>query len=507
MFSTVDTLSFLIISVLVMTVMAIILIFLLCTKVERIKTLEESHQKLMRSFNELDEQAKLIVKTDLELNKAQEELDKRLNSLEALQKTSRLISTTLDEAEIFSRLSQPLMTDLGFEKYLLLTFEEDHKLQCPVHSGYSKESIQKILIELGKDPDLNATFKQGLTISSINSPKPKRDRIVQLFEAEHFVLTPIFSQHGILGIVFVGNRSDASAVTQGDEELISILTNQIGQSLENARLFEQVYRSSQILESKVHDRTKQLASALEEVQLISKTKSDFISAVSHELRTPLTSIKGYASLLMTGKIGAIPDEVKERLEKINKHSDNLVQLINDLLDISRIESGRVEMNFTKSPVSQIIDNVRDLLTPQMKEKNIQFSASIPPHLPLIEVDRDQIDRVFINLLSNGIKFTPAGGGIHIEVKFDEVKGLMLVTVTDNGIGISEEDIGKLFREFYRVDNQINQNVKGTGLGLVLVKNIIEAHRGNIWITSKVNEGTTFHFTLPVEKKIHQEQTA
>ena len=143
----------------------------------------------------------------------------------------------------------------------------------------------------------------------------------------------------MLGIIFAGNRGDAFPVTEGDEELISILADQIGQAVENARLFEQVYRSSQALELKVQDRTKQLSSALEEVKKISKTKSEFISAVSHELRTPLTSIKGYAALLIAGKIGEIPDKVKERLEKINKHSDNLVKLINDLLDIARIESG------------------------------------------------------------------------------------------------------------------------------------------------------------------------
>src|SRR6185503_11879573 len=132
-------------------------------------------------------------------------------------------------------------------------------------------------------------------------------KISEVFNVKHFVIAPILAQTLPIGIILAGNPSEAFAVTEGDEELISILGDQIGQAVENARLFEQVYRSSQDLEMKVQDRTKQLSSALEEVQAISRTKSEFISAVSHELRTPLTSIKGYASLLITGKIGTLPE--------------------------------------------------------------------------------------------------------------------------------------------------------------------------------------------------------
>lgn len=453
--------------------------------------------KLMRSFHEIDEQAKLIVKTDLELNKAQEELDKRLNGLEALQKTSRLISTTLDENEIFSRLDQPLMTNLGFEKNLILINDDSKRLHSRMDLGFSKDEIRNSIQLLESDQTLLNSLKEGHAFSSATSVKQRRDEITKIFGVEHFILTPILSQAGMVGVVFVGNRSDASAVTAGDEELISILANQVGQSLENAQLFEQVYRSSQMLESKVQERTKQLASALEEVQKISKTKSEFISAVSHELRTPLTSIKGYASLLMTGKLGDIPEAVKERLDKINKHSDNLVKLINDLLDISRIESGKAELHFAQQPLKPIIDNVHDLLTPQLRERNIRWDVEIEPSTPETFVDRSHIERVFINLVSNAIKFTPPQGSILIRVRPES--GAISVQVSDSGIGINSEDLPKLFDEFYRVDNEINQNVKGTGLGLSLVKKIIEAHNGKISATSELNKGTTFHFTLPVEK--------
>src|SRR3989338_5539416 len=380
--------------------------FFLIDKNLECKKLQSDLNKLVRSFHEIDEQAKLIVKTDLELNKAQEELDKRLNGLEALQKTSRLISTTLDEIEIFTRIDKSLMMDLGFEKNLILVYDSAHKFKCRVDLGFSKEEIEHILISLQNDEELQSALKAGNIFSSATQATLKNDKIIKIFRVAHFVLTPILCKNGMLGVLCVGNRSDASAVTAGDEELISILANQIGQSLENAQLFEQVYRSSQILESKVQDRTKQLASALEEVQKISKTKNEFISAVSHELRTPLTSIKGYASILMTGKVGDIPQQVKERLEKINKHSDNLVKMINDLLDISRIESGKVEMKFAMYKISSIVENVLDILTPQIKEKGIQLKTQIEPTAPEVTVDLSQFERVFINLLGNAIKFTP-----------------------------------------------------------------------------------------------------
>jgi len=454
-------------------------------------------EKLKKSFEELDEQAKLIVKTDLTLNKTQEELDKRLSGLDALQKASRLISTTLDEKEIFKRLGQSLVAELGFEKILILFSDENKKINCPVHLGFLQDEIQKILEQFPQQIQLTEVLKNGHTLSSINLSKDKKESIVRLFEVEHFIFSPILNQNGIIGIVFVGNRSNASPLTAGDEELISILANQIGQSLENARLFEQVFRSRQNLESKIQERTKELASALEEVQKINKTKSEFISAVSHELRTPLTSIKGYASLLMTGKLGDIPKQVKERLEKINTHSDNLVKFVNDLLDIARIESGRVELNVQKCGLSSLIENTHDLLTPQMKEKNIHWASQMDKDLPEIYGDKNQLERVFINLIVNAIKFTPSGGTIEVAAR--KVKDELIVKITDTGIGMKEEDLPRIFNEFYRAENAINQNIKGTGLGLTLAKKIIEAHQGKIWVTSKLNQGTTFHFTLPLKQ--------
>ena len=477
------------------------LVFLLINKNARTRRLQADLQDMVRTFTDLDEQAKLIVRTDLELNKAQEELDKRLNGLDALQKTSRLISTTLDENEIFKRLDQSLIVDLGFEKNLVCIYDKNQTLQRRLNVGFSPEDVKFVIASLEKEKSITEDLKEGRAFTSTASSsrreptgKQAKESIIRLFDVEHFVLTPILTQNNILGFLFVGNRSHTSAITEGDEEVVSILANQIGQSLENARLFDQAYGASQVLESKVQERTKQLALALEEVKQINKMKSEFISAVSHELRTPLTSIKGYASLLITGKLGAVPEAVKERLEKINAHSDNLVKMINNLLDIARIESGRVEMEMEKCNIAAIIETVHDLLMPQMRGKNLQWKTDIGAGIPELILDKHQVERIFINLVGNAIKFTPEEGTITVRVRHDAQ--MATIEVSDTGIGVSKEDLNKLFDEFYRVDNEINQNVKGTGLGLSLVKKIIAAHKGRIWVTSALNRGTTFHFTLP-----------
>jgi phosphoserine phosphatase RsbU/P len=490
---------------LLLIVIVSVLAYFLIGKSEEYKELKTAYDKMMVSFNELDEQAQLIVKTDLELNKAQEELDRRLVGLNTLQKLARTMTMTLDEQELFQKINKDLVAELGFSHALILTYDDHGGLLIRVNIAIDPARLQPIQAELTSDPQFLNALKNGMTFSSLNSSQKTKTRIIQLFETEHFILSPLLTQRGVAGALFVGNRYNAPAVTEGDEELISILASQLAQSLENSQLFEQIYRSSRTLEAKVNDRTKELSQALKDVEIISKKKSEFVSAVSHELRTPLTSIKGYASILMTGKVGAIPDAVKERLGKINTHSDNLVRLINDLLDISRIESGRVEMKPLQHQVVPMLETIADLLTPQIRDKGVTLKLNISSDMPPLEYDATQFDRVFINLISNAIKFTPAGGTITINGHANMAKAEALFEVADTGIGISKDNLTKMFDEFFRVDNEINMKVKGTGLGLALAKKIVEAHYGRMWVTSEPGAGTVFHFTIPFEHKLKEPQ--
>jgi len=477
----------------------IALAIVLAYKMERIKQLQAAVNKLQRSLDEMDEQAKLIVRTDMELNKTQEELDKKIIGLYSLQRLSRAISTSLEENQIFKMIEAAYLEELGFEKACgFLWSEIERKFLLTINIGNLEDEVEviKSYVDSDKGRYLDLIKRQN-TVSSI-SPAIDiglKEKIKRVFKVESFIISPILPKEGNKGFFFVGTLNLDTLINEGDEELITILTNQLGQALENARLFEGTWRAQQGLEKKVEERTRDLKAALNEVKNISDRKTDFVSSVSHELRTPLTSIKGYASILLAGKLGTLPPEIQVRLDKINRHSDELVHLVNDLLDIARIESGRVIMKKEPLDLKSIIERVSDLLSVQLKEKHIELNSNIDPDANAIFVDKSQIERVFINIISNAIKFTPQKGKIIIQTHKKDGDGVQ-VDIADTGCGVAEGEQEKIFEEFYRVDNPINQEAKGTGLGLALVKRIVEAHHGKIWVESKVGAGSTFSFTIP-----------
>jgi signal transduction histidine kinase len=478
-------------------VISIILVVVLAAKIQELKDVQAVADNLRKSLDEMDEQAKLVVRTDMELNKTQEELDKKIGGLYALQRLSRVISTELEESQIFKKIGLGHLEELGFEKVLAFLWDDAKKIfLCQMDIGYLPEELPALASFLNARQDMYLNLiKNEKTISSVSLADDViiKGNINRAFKVDSFVISPIPPKEGAKGLLFVGTKNKETLVGEGDEELITILANEVGQALENARLFEKTWRSQQDLEKKVEERTRELTLALDEVKKISKRKTDFVSSVSHELRTPLTSIKGYAAILLTGKLGNIPADVRERLDKINRHSDELVHMVNDLLDISRIESGRVTMRQDQLDLRNTIEQAVDLLSVQLKERDIHLTSDIDPNAYLVLADRTQIERVFINIIGNAMKFTPNKGKISIRVHKEDK--FVQVDITDTGCGIPREAQDAIFEEFYRVDNTINQQVKGTGLGLALVKNIIEAHKGKIWVKSKEGSGSTFSFTL------------
>lgn len=466
-------------------------------KVKQEYRLREEVFNLRQSLEEMDEQAKLIVRTDMELNKTQEELDKKVNGLYALQRFSRAVSTTLEESQIFSRIETGFLEDLGFEKALVFLWNDPSGFSNHLNIGYSAERLLNIQSFIEANGDFyRSLIEKEKTFSSLSNLPSGKEQVNRMLKVNAFIISPIVPREGAKGFLLVGTENADSIITEGDEELVIILANQLGQSLENARLFEKTWKAQQELEVKVEQRTHELRNVLSEVEKISKRKSDFISSVSHELRTPLTSIKGYAAILLAGKLGAVPLEIKERLEKINRHSDELARMVNDLLDISRIESGKVAMKLEPQKLKEILDKVIDLLSVQAKEKGIQLSSVLAQDAQTVLADRQQIERVLINLLGNALKFTPENGTISVAARATS-EGMAEIDVTDTGCGIPQDSLDAVFEEFYRVENAINQEVKGTGLGLSLVRQIVEAHGGKIRVKSAIGKGSTFSFTLPL----------
>jgi signal transduction histidine kinase/DNA-binding response OmpR family regulator len=228
---------------------------------------------------------------------------------------------------------------------------------------------------------------------------------------------------------------------------------------------------------------------------LDRMKTEFVSQVSHELRTPLAAIKGFTEMVRDGDAGDVNEEQHEYLTVVDSNVDRLVALVNDLLDISRIESGRIELDVARIDLTTIIDSVVTTMRPLLDGKTQTLTLDLEPDLPLAMGDYDRMVQVITNLVSNAHKYTQAGGLIH--VRAERAGDLLRVAVEDNGIGIPAEDVPKLFSRFFRVDTSLTREVGGTGLGLSIVKSIVELQGGTVSVDTELDRGSTFAFTLPV----------
>jgi len=227
---------------------------------------------------------------------------------------------------------------------------------------------------------------------------------------------------------------------------------------------------------------------------LDRMKSGFISIVSHELKTPLTSIRGFVRLLEAERVGSINQKQRHYLEIVNRQTESLTQLINDLLDLSRIEAGIIQVRQDEVRLHEVVRNVVSQMDNLAQEKGVQVSADVSPQLPTVRGDAERLSQVFINLLHNAIKFTPPGGKVRVEAR--SLGDECLVEVSDTGIGIPAQELPKVFDKFYQVDSSTTRRESGTGLGLAICRELVTAHGGRIWAESVKGEGATLKFTLP-----------
>ncbi len=236
---------------------------------------------------------------------------------------------------------------------------------------------------------------------------------------------------------------------------------------------------------------------------IDRMKSELISTVSHQLRTPMTSIKGYTDLLYLETVGEINEAQRRFLSIIKSNADRLALLANDLLDISRIETGRIRLNPEFLHISDIIEEIAASLRGQIEEKGLSLKLDIPEGLPPVYGDRGRVTQILTNLVDNARQYTPSGGQITVSAQLKD--GLLQVSVADTGIGIAPEEQEKIFDRFYRADHPLVQEVAGTGLGLPIAKAFVEMHGGEIWVESEPGQGSTFSFTLPLAERKREEE--
>jgi nitrogen-specific signal transduction histidine kinase len=251
---------------------------------------------------------------------------------------------------------------------------------------------------------------------------------------------------------------------------------------------------------RLREYATELERANQELRRIDEIKSEFVSIASHELRTPLAAIKNAVQLILKGKTGEINENQAKFLLMAERNIDRLTSLLNNLLDLSRIESGKVLLNFEEIGLRDTIEFTLSSFKPQADTRSIKLRMDVPAEIPSVYADHEKLEQILTNLIGNAIKFTPEGGEISVSARpFHENKNMVAVSVKDSGVGIPEDELEKVFEKFHQVEGSLTRTVAGTGLGLAITKGLVEVSHGSIWVESEIGKGSTFTFTLPISE--------
>jgi signal transduction histidine kinase len=338
--------------------------------------------------------------------------------------------------------------------------------------------LNRIPFEAGRGTVLGRTLlerKPVQVLDVVADPDYSLQEMQKKFGFRTVLAVPMLREGNPVGAIVL-MRLTVRAFTDRQIELAQTFADQAGIAIENVRLFDEI-----------QDKSRQLEEA-------SQHKSQFLANMSHELRTPLNAILGYTELMADGAYGEPSEKMLGILKRLEANGKHLLGLINDVLDLSKIEAGQLELELSDYCVQDIAQTVRSTLEPLASDKKLAFKLKLAPDLPPGHGDGRRLTQVLINLVGNAIKFTDAG---EVAIKAEVNNGSFHVSVRDTGPGISAADQAKLFQEFQQADNAITRKKGGTGLGLAISKRIIEMHGGRIWVESQPGQGSTFAFTLPV----------
>jgi signal transduction histidine kinase len=296
----------------------------------------------------------------------------------------------------------------------------------------------------------------------------------------------------------------AGTILSEQGELVWVVTilHDLTEAIDKARLFERLKEASAELERKVQEATAELAQQNEllrrqhiELEQASALKSQFLANISHEFRTPLNAILGYTHMLLHGVSGAVSDPQKKSLIRIDSNSRHLLALINDILDITRLEAGRMPLTVSSFKIADLVHEVLSELEPIVRRSNLVVKAKINRALPALKTDRQKVKQIVLNLLNNALKFTPTGS-VTISAAFDARARLATIAVRDTGVGIPAESQAKIFEDFRQLDDSPTRGYGGTGLGLSICRRLAQMLGGSIDLDSRVGLGSIFTLRLP-----------
>ena len=410
-----------------------------------------------------------------------DELGRSVGELQALGEVSQAVNSTLDLETVLSTIVAKAAQLSGTETGAIYGYDEQAR-EFRLRATYGMD--QALIDALTQrhigldDPNVVPAFAQREPIQVTDlrdEPASILNEIILRAGYRARMVAPLLRGEDIVGMLVVRRRTPGE-FAKNTVDLIKTFATQSALAIQNARLFHEI-----------EDKSRQLEEA-------SEHKSQFLANMSHELRTPLNAILGYTELMADGAYGEPSEKMLGILKRLEANGKHLLGLINDVLDLSKIEAGQLVLELSDYSVQDIAQTVRSTLEPLAADKKLAFKLELAPELPPGHGDGRRLTQVLINLVGNAIKFTDAG---EVAIKAEANNGSFYVSVRDTGPGISAADQARLFQEFQQADNAITKKKGGTGLGLAISKRIIEMHGGKIWVESQVGQGSTFAFTLPI----------
>ena len=423
-----------------------------------------------------------------------------------------------DSSEILSNLTKVMVTALGLKSLtegLLVRMLPEMRIGKGAFVLLDKGKIDHIE-KTGFDPktkfveiDIHALLETRKILIFDEVRQPKMKKIMR--ELDITVSVPLKVGSNELGLLLLGHKLSGEIYTDQDIGVLSILSPETSIAIENARAYEEIRKFSVTLQKEVEKATGDLRHANERLKELDELKDEFMSIASHELRTPMTAIKSYVWLALNGKGGELGMKVRSYLTKVYESSDRMIAMINDMLNVSRIETGRLQLDIVPISVYKIADQVAEDLSAKAGEGEVKVVIKKDALAPLVLADRDKLMEIFTNLIGNSLKFTKKGG--KITVAAEKKDAMVQVSVADTGVGISKENIPKLFKKYGKLGESYAtaSASTGTGLGLFITKQYLEKMNGKIWVESTLGKGTTFSFSLPIAtgavKEAKEKETA
>jgi signal transduction histidine kinase len=424
-----------------------------------------------------------------ELRARTDELARSVGELQALGEVSQAVNSTLDLEQVLTtivgRAVQLSRTDAG-AIYVFDETRQEFKLRATY--GMSDEMIIALTDRRIGTADSHigpaTTQRKPIQIADLRDEPPSQVNEIILREGYRAIMiVPLLRPDHTVGALVV-RRKTPGEFPQSTIDLLETFGDQSVVAIQNARLF-----------SEIEEKGKQLAVA-------SQHKSQFLANMSHELRTPLNAILGYTELILDGIYGEAPQKAQDVLKRVESNGRHLLGLINDVLDLSKIEAGQLTLTLTDYSMKDVLYNVFSAVEPLANDKKLGFKVEAQPDMPKGHGDERRLTQVVLNLVGNAIKFSDTGAVI---IKASSTNGSFTVAVKDNGPGISTTDQGKIFEEFQQADNSATKKKGGTGLGLSISRRIVELHGGKLWVESELGKGSVFSFTLPIQVEAQTKQ--